>query len=43
MRIVGAEHRISKTVRVEKENSEDLAVLTRSGLTVNVDIMVSVI
>lgn len=43
MRIVGAEHKISQTVRVEKENSEDLTALTRIGQTGNKDMVLSVI
>ena len=43
MRIVGATHKISETVRVEKENLKDLTVSTRIALIGSKDMDLSVI
>lgn len=43
MRIVGAEHRVSKTVKVEKAKQEDLTVSTRTDRDGNKDTGISVI
>ena len=43
MRIVGVEHRVSKTVKVEKAKQEDLIVSTRTDRDGNRDTAISVI
>lgn len=41
MRIVGVEHCVSKTVRVEKAKQEDQTVLVQTGQDVNRDMDIS--